>query len=184
MSKETAREQLIQDDMFLESDDDDQNENKYLLFTLGHDTYGIHIETITEIVEMPNITTVPDMPGFIKGVINLRGRVIPVMDLRLRLGMSERAYDDRTCIVIAHHENTSMGVIVDTVAEVNSIADEEIEPAPDFSSESEVRGNIVDRIGKVNDVVTLLVDVPRLLRPEASGGEVGVARELTAPVSL
>ena len=170
MSTAIAKGQLDQDELFVESDDENENANKYLLFNLSDEIYGVNIESITEIIEMLNITSLPDMPAFIKGVINLRGRVIPVMDLRLRLGMPEREYDDRTCVIIARHENTSMGVIVDTVAEVNSITDENIEPAPEFNSENE-KMNIVNGIGKVSDSVTLLIDVQCLMDREAAHTE-------------
>lgn len=148
----------IEEDSFLVGEDDENGQaDKYLLFTLGEELYGIAIASVTEIIEMQKITEVPDMPGFIKGVINLRGRVIPVMNLRLRFGMTEREYDDRTCIVVVEVEKSSMGLIVDTVAEVYDIPEREIEPAPSFK-DTEGKGQYISGIGKVEDRATILID--------------------------
>jgi purine-binding chemotaxis protein CheW len=136
--------------------------DKYLLFNLGREVYGVSIVNVTEIIEMQNVTEVPDMPAFVKGVINLRGRVIPVVDLRLRFGMSEREYDDRTCIVIASIRDTVMGFIVDTVAEVLDIPETDIEPPPSFRDESG-KGRYISGIGKVGSSVKILIDVNRIL---------------------
>ena len=168
MSTELAEEQIAEDGLFAEVDEEDEKANMFLLFHLADEIYGVNIKHVTEIIEMQSITEVPDMPGFIKGVINLRGRVIPVMDLRLRLDMSERDYDDRTCVIIAQSEKTSMGVIVDTVAEVQSINNEEIEAAPEFNGDGK-RENIVDGMGKMDDNVILLIDVHRLLTRRGIG---------------
>ncbi len=150
------------DEMFLEDEDDSGQANKYLLFNLEDEVYGIAISHVTEIIEMQKITEVPDMPDFIRGVINLRGRVIPVMDLRLRFEMSDREYDDRTCIVIANISNNQMGFIVDTVAEVHDILEKDIEPPPSFKDEGSVN-RYISGLGKVDDRVTILVDVRKLL---------------------
>jgi purine-binding chemotaxis protein CheW len=162
MMKTEVSEQIDHEDMFIEDDEDSGQADKYLLFNLGEEVYGINIAHVTEIIEMQKITDVPDMPDFIKGVINLRGRVIPVMDLRLRFRMAERDYDDRTCIIIANIDATSMGFIVDTVAEVHDIGESEIEPSPSFK-ETDERSNYISGLGKVGDRVTILIDVLRLL---------------------
>ena len=162
MANELLTEQAAQDEMFVEDDDESGQADKFLLFNLGDEVYGINIAHVTEIIEMQKITDVPDMPSFIKGVINLRGRVIPVMDLRLRFQMSEREYDDRTCIIIANMGTTSMGFIVDTVAEVHDIGEAEIEPSPSFK-DADARSNYISGLGKVGERVTILIDVLRLL---------------------
>ena len=89
MSTEALHEDPIQEDMYIDDDDESGQADKYLLFNLGDEVYGVNIAFVTEIIEMQKITEVPDMPSFIKGVINLRGRVIPVMDLRLRFRITE-----------------------------------------------------------------------------------------------
>lgn len=159
------RETTADEDIFLIGDDDDESTqaNKYLLFNLKDELYGVAIANVTEIIEMQKITEVPDMPGFVKGVINLRGRVIPVMDLRLRFGMEERPYDDRTCVIIGNISDASLGFIVDTVAEVHDILETNIEPPPNFKTDTG-RRHYIAGLGKVGDRVTILIDVQKILR--------------------
>ena len=153
------------DELWADDDEEsDTRKSKYLFFSLGDELYGINIMNITEIIEMERITEVPDMPGYVKGVINLRGKVIPVMDLRLRFSMPEREYDDRTCIIVAAIETASLGLIVDTVAEVHDIAAGDIEETPDFSGA--VKDHYVEGIGKVGDRVTVLIDARKILQGE------------------
>ncbi len=160
----TVREREAEEDIFLADDEDEDSQaDKFLLFELGEEIYGIAISHITEIIEMQKITEVPDMPTYVKGVINLRGRVIPVMDLRLRFGMEERAHDDRTCIVIVNIDRTSLGFIVDTVAEVQNIREKDIEPPPAFKTE-EGRTHFISGLGKIEERVTILIDVERVLQ--------------------
>ncbi len=162
--EELVKEREALDEMFLEDDEDESGQaNKYLLFNIGEELYGIGIANVTEIIEMQKITGVPDMPVFIKGVINLRGKVIPVMNLRLRFAMKERAYDDRTCIIIVNIDESSLGFIVDTVAEVHNILEKNIEPAPNFKTDSG-RDHYISGIGKVGEDVTILLDVQKILR--------------------
>lgn len=145
-----------------DDDEDSGHVDQYLLFKLGAELYGVPITHVTEIIEMQPITSVPDMPTFIKGVINLRGNVVPVMDLRLRFNMEEREYDDRNCIIIARIANTSMGFIIDTVAEVHDIPQTEIEAPPQFEDETG-RSHYIAGLGKVDDDVTILIDVKKIL---------------------
>lgn len=149
----------------VDDDDEDLNEDKYLLFHLNTEIYGINISDVIEIIEMERITDVPDMPEFVKGVINLRGKVIPIMDLRLRFSMEERDYDDRTCIIIVKTGESSFGLIVDTVTEVEDIPGEQITPPPKFKS-SEVEKNYISGLGKVGEKVMILLDVHAILQDE------------------
>ncbi|WP_233143038.1 chemotaxis protein CheW [Marispirochaeta aestuarii] len=165
MAEEKYR-QIDDDDMFLVDDEDEQyQENKYLLFNIGKEIYGINIMVVTDIIELQKITEVPDMPDYIKGVINLRGKVIPVMDLRLRFGMEPRAYDDRTCIIIVHVENTSIGFIVDTVSEVKDIRESDIDPPPSFKKHA-ARDRYISGLGKVDEEVRILLDVKKILEQD------------------
>ncbi len=159
-----VKERASEEDIFLVGDDEDDNSqaNKYLLFDIGEEVYGIGIASVTEIIEMQKITEVPDIPGYVKGVINLRGRVIPVLNLRLRFGMEERAYDDRTCIIIVNVEDFSLGFIVDTVAEVHDILEKDIEPAPSFKNESK-RNRYISGLGKIGEEIKILIDVKKIL---------------------
>jgi purine-binding chemotaxis protein CheW len=154
------------DDVFLIDDDEENTQaDKYLLFNIGDEVYGIAIAHVTEIIEMQKVTEVPDMPIFVKGVINLRGRVNPVIDLRLRFGMPERAHDDRTCIIIVNIDSTSLGIIVDTVAEVHDILETDIDPPPNFRNE-EGKNQYILGLGKIGERVTILIDARKILRRE------------------
>src|SRR3972149_6846013 len=102
----------------IEEDEDDIQENKFLTFLIGEEYYGVGIEYVIEIIRMIKITPMPEMFNFIKGVVNLRGKVIPVMDVRLRFGLKESEYDDRTCIIVVSIGELEIGLIVDTVSEV------------------------------------------------------------------
>lgn len=159
--------QQSEEDELMMVDDDDENtqENKYLLFNLGNEVYGINIGHVTGIEEMQKITDVPDMPDYIRGVINLRGNVIPVMDLRLRFGMEAREYDDRTCIIIVNIGGNSIGFIVDTVAEVHDIYAKDIEPAPNFKSAAG-KEQYISGLGKIGEEVKILLDVRKILHKE------------------
>ncbi|MBN2442926.1 MAG: purine-binding chemotaxis protein CheW [Spirochaetales bacterium] len=152
----------IIDEEMLDDDDLDTQANKFLLFNIGNEVYGIGIEYVTEIIELQRITEVPDMPAYVKGVINLRGKVIPVMDVRLRFGMKERVHDDRTCIINVNIDGTSVGFIVDTVAEVHDILEQDIEPPPQFK-EDNGHHRYISGLGKVGDSVKILLDVNKIL---------------------
>ncbi len=147
----------LDDDLF---DEGDTLEGKFLTFHLADEDYGIAIRYVTEIIGIQNITEVPDMPPFIKGVINLRGRVIPVMDVRARFELSLRDYDDRTCIIVVNIEDKTVGLVVDKVNEVVDIKENQIEPPPKSKSGAT---NYIHGIGKINDEVKILLDINRLL---------------------
>lgn len=152
------------DDLFIVDDDDENSqENKYLLFHIGNEMYGIGIMHVTDIIELQKITSVPDMPEYIKGVINLRGRVIPVMDLRLRFRMKSREYDDRTCIIIINVNDVAIGLIVDTVSEVRDIFEKDIDPPPEFKSE-DASERYISGLGKIEGEVKILLDVQKILK--------------------
>lgn len=140
-------------------------ENKYLTFELEQESYGIPILKVKEIIGMMNITHVPRLPKFVKGVINLRGKIIPVIDLRLKFGMEEKNYDDRTCIVVVELKTEdgvkTSGIIVDMVQEVIDIDNSNIEPPPQRSSD--VNNNFLMGIGKVKDKVIILLDAEKVL---------------------
>lgn len=150
------------DDFVDDQSDEGAQARKFLLFNLDEEIYGIDIESIVEIIEMQRITEVPDMPAYVKGVINLRGRVIPVVDLRMRFGMLERAHDARTCIIIVKLQQSSVGFVVDTVAEVQDIRDADIEPPPQFKTSSG-RDQYIAGLGKSGDRVRILIDARKLV---------------------
>ena len=152
---------------FLEADaagEEDTMENKFLTFHLGPEDYGIEIRYVTEIIGVQKITDVPDMPDYIKGVINLRGKVIPVMDVRARFKLPARAYDERTCIIVVQVNGTAVGLVVDEVSEVANIARDQIEPPPRTGRGKSSR--FFSGMGKMGDEVKILLDVERLLYDE------------------
>lgn len=146
----------------LAEDEENTQENKYLLFNLGQEEYGVNISHVQSIEEMTKIVEVPDMPAYVKGVINLRGSVIPVVDLRIKFNMSEREYDDRTCMVITRLEETDVGFIVDTVSEVKEITKANIDPPPKFKSEGS-NNDYISGIGKIGEEVKLLLDMKKII---------------------
>jgi len=152
-------------DEMLDDEDEDTQANKYLFFRIDIESYGIGIRHIIEIVELQRISMVPDMPAYVKGVINLRGKVIPVVDLRLRFGMPERPYDDRTCIVVSEIDGVTLGFIVDTVEEVLEIPENMVEPAPRFKTVSG-QDRYIAGMGKVAEQVKILLDVDKLFKDE------------------
>jgi len=141
---------------------------KYLTFTMGNEEYGISILKIKEIIGMMPITTVPQTPEFVKGVINLRGKVIPVIDLRLRFCMEAIPYTERTCIIVIEiegDENTVLtGIVVDSVSEVLNIKDKEIEDTPTFGIN--MNTEYILGVAKMEDSVKILLDINKVLNGE------------------
>lgn len=156
-------------EIFVDEDDNEILADKYLLATLGKETYGIDISYVTDIIEMQKITEVPDMPDYVRGVINLRGQVIPAIDLRLKFGMEFREYDDRNCIIIVSVEDHAIGFIVDTVSEVIEISDENIDPPPEYKRDAQKSKQFIAGLGKVGDSVKLLLDIEAIVKTD--GGE-------------
>lgn len=140
--------------------EEDTQKGKFLTFLLGNEFYGIEIGHVTEIIGLQPITEIPELPEYIRGIINLRGKIIPVMDVRLRFKKPFRDYNDRTCVIVVDIEDISVGLIVDSVSEVLSIPEEEIVIPPDLSK----GGNkYIKGIGKVGNGVKLILDCHKLL---------------------
>ncbi|MBL7205688.1 MAG: purine-binding chemotaxis protein CheW [Desulfobacteraceae bacterium] len=142
-----------------------EREGKCLTFTLAEEEYGIGILKIKEIIGMMSITSVPQTPAFVKGVINLRGKVIPVIDLRLRFGMGEIDYNERTCIIVVEVEGEAgvvlTGVVVDSVSEVLNIKAEDIEDTPTFGTK--LNTDYLLGMAKMEGSVKILLDIDRVL---------------------
>jgi purine-binding chemotaxis protein CheW len=151
---------LAQDLLELE---EDTQKGKFLTFVLGSESYGIEIKHVTEIIGIQAITEVPELPEYIRGIINLRGKIIPVMDVRLRFKKPFRDYNDRTCTIVVDIKEVSIGLIVDGVSEVVSIPDTEIVAPPDLNK----GGNrYIKGIGKIGSDVKLILDCEKLLSDE------------------
>jgi purine-binding chemotaxis protein CheW len=145
-----------------------QHEGKYLTFSMGPENYGIGIRKVKEIIGMIPITSVPQTPDFFKGVINLRGKVIPVMDLRIRFGMEQAEYTERTCIVVVEVpgkvSTQLVGVVVDAVSEVVNIKGEDIEETPSFGTNAD--SDYILGLAKISGDVKILLDIDRMLCTE------------------
>lgn len=148
----------VQEEEFLE---EDTQKGKYLTFILGSESYGIGIEYVTEIIGILPITEVPELPIFIRGIVNLRGRIVPVMDIRLRFKKKFIDYDERTCIIVVDINDCSVGLIVDSVSEVTNISENDIVDQPMLSSGTS--NQYIKSIGKVGTDVKLLLDCEKLL---------------------
>ena len=138
-----------------------QRAGKYLTFVLGGEEYGVEILRVREIIGVMDITSVPKTPDFVKGVINLRGKVIPVVDLRLKFAMEEAERTEETCIIVVDVDGLEMGTVVDKVSEVQDIPGEEIEDAPEFGSNVDTR--FILGMGKAGGRVTILLDIAKVL---------------------
>lgn len=141
--------------------EEDTQKSRYLTFSIGKETYGVEIKYVIEIIGIQTITEIPELPEYIKGIINLRGKIIPVMDVRLRFKKEPIEYNDRTCVIIVDINDTSIGLIVDKVAEVIIIPDQDIVEPPQMNKGSKNR--YIKNMGKVGDDVKLLLDCERLL---------------------
>lgn len=166
MTEDNKRAAVVDEDE-LDSDlydEEDTQKDKYLTFHLAGEDYGIEIAFVTEIIGIQKITEVPDMPQFIKGVINLRGKVIPVMDVRLKFNLDEKEYNERTCIVVVDISDTSIGLVVDEVSEVVDIPETQVEPPPQTGTGTSSR--YLKGMGKLDDEVKILLNVDKLLYDE------------------
>lgn len=146
--------------------EEDTQKGKYLTFAIANEIYGIEIKYVTEIIGIQKITEIPEVLDYVKGIINLRGKIIPVMDVRLRFKKDQLEYNDRTCIIVVEIKDISLGLIVDSVSEVISISDTDIVLPPDSSTGFNNR--YIKGIGKVGDEVKLLIDCDKLINDEDS----------------
>lgn len=142
---------------------EDEQKDKYLTFILGEESYGIEIRHVIEIIGMQTITHVPDVPMFIKGIINLRGSIIPVLDVRTRFNKEAIPYTDRTCIIVIQMESIQVGLIVDKVAEVIIIPHHQVVAPPSLTQQT---NRYIKGIGKIEQDVKLILDCYKLLTEE------------------
>ena len=153
---------------------------KYMTFQLAQEVYGLEILSVRELIGLMEITRMPRVPEFIRGVINLRGKVIPVIDLRLKFGMQATAATEQTVIIVVQCQVAgrplTMGVLVDLVLEVLSIEGSQIEPPPDLGAAT-VEGQFIRGVGKAGDRVVFLLDIARVL----TGAEAAALARAAAP---
>jgi len=145
-----------------------EREGKYLTFSLAEEEYGIGILKVKEIIGMMHITTVPQTPEYVKGIINLRGKVIPVVDLRLRFTIDSIDYTERTCIIVVEVQKESgtvmIGIVVDSVSEVLNIKGEDVEETPTFGAS--LNTDYVLGMAKTEGGVKILLDIDRVLNQD------------------
>jgi purine-binding chemotaxis protein CheW len=141
---------------------------QYLIFKAGGDKFAVGIASIREIIEYREVTSVPMMPAYLRGVLNLRGRVVPVIDLLVRFGRAGTVVSRRTCIVILEVEHSDeqlyLGILVDTVMAVLEIADADIEPPPSFGAR--LRSDFISGMGKIDDQFVVILDINQVLSVE------------------
>jgi purine-binding chemotaxis protein CheW len=162
----------VQATAVLENATQKQRQGKYLVFHLGREEFGVHVLKVREIMGIQEITGVPQTPDFVRGVINLRGKVIPVIDLRRKFRLEDTADTQRTCIVVLQVAMESgamlMGVVVDGVSEVLTIQEAEIEDTPEFGEE--MKTPYILGMAKVKGKVKILLDIDQVLNNQEAGG--------------
>lgn len=145
----------------------EKKKQKYVTFMSGKEHFGLKIEYVNEIIVMQEITAIPETEDYIKGLINLRGKIIPVIDVRIRFKQEPFEYTDRTCIIVINVQNTVVGLIVEKIAEVVEISDENLLPSPTIGRfDKSQQDRYVYAIGKVGNSVKLLLDPDKLLHDD------------------
>jgi purine-binding chemotaxis protein CheW len=147
-------------------------DNQVVVFELGAEQYGVNIETVESIIKMQTITSMPHAPSFVQGVTNLRGKVLPVIDLRLRFGMAPKAAAKGSRIIVIGVNATEIGMIVDGVSAVLTIPDQAVEPPPPITTT--VDSNFITGIAKLDDRMVILLDLDRILSLEEQADLTGV----------
>ncbi len=139
--------------------------NRYLLFRIDEAYYGLSLTSVREIIQVPKITDIPGTPEYVKGIINLRGGVVPVIDVRLKFAMQEREYDSQTCIVVLDVHDTSVGLIVDRVSEVVTVEQSQLVAPPDMG---DVVSNYLDSVSEIDDKIVLNIDCVKFLEQDVN----------------
>lgn len=146
--------------------EEDAQRGKFMTFQTGKEFFGISISYVNEIIAMQPITKIPEVEDYIKGLINLRGKIIPVIDVRVRFRMEPLEYTDRTCIIVINVKSTVIGLIVEKIAEVDTIQDDDIVPPPALGKKEKEQNKYVYGLARTGDTVKLLLDPERLIKEE------------------
>lgn len=144
-----------------QQEEEDTLSNKYLVFDLDGQKYAIAIAYVVDIINVQPVTRVPNCPIFVRGITNLRGKVIPIIDVRIRFGKAQHDYNERTCIIVVELGDITVGMIIDSVSEVLTLEDDDISPPPSFSSSVDTR--FIEGIGKAEDGIKLILDCKTVL---------------------
>lgn len=160
-------EELIEElERDYEEEAEDIRQGKYMTFQLEKDVFGIELKYVNEILQFQPITPIPEVEPFIKGLINLRGKIIPVIDVAERFGKKSFSYNDRTCVIVIEVKNVEVGLIIENIAEVVSIKEEDILPPPSINHVN-MQSKFIRGIGKVDENVKLLLDPVKLLSDDS-----------------
>ena len=146
--------------------EDDAQRGKFMTFRTGKEYFGINISYVNEIIMMQPITAIPEAEDYIKGLINLRGKIIPVIDVRTRFKMEPQEYTDRTCIIVINVKTTVIGLIVEQIAEVDTISEDDIVPPPSLGNKEHEHNKYVYGLARTGDSVKLLIDPEKLIKDE------------------
>lgn len=146
--------------------EEDAQRGQFMTFQVGKEFYGISISYVNEIIMMQPITSVPEVKDYIKGLINLRGKIIPVIDVRIRFKMDPMEYTDRTCIIVINVKSTVIGLIVEKIAEVDNIQDDDIVPPPSLGRKESEQNKYVYGLARTGDTVKLLIDPEKLIKDD------------------
>jgi len=160
-----------QDDQMGFASDGDQ----YLTFALGEEQYGVQILRVQEIKGYTGVTRIPNTPDYVKGVLNLRGTIVPIVDLRMKFGMEQQEYDKKTVIIVVEVKGRIMGIIVDAVSDVMNIAAKDIQPAPEFGGAVDV--GFINGIGSYGEKLVAFLDIDRVLSVAGTDGLDGTETE-------
>ena len=159
-------EELLKNEETGELLEEDSQKGKFMTFQTGKEFFGISISYVNEIIAMQPIAAIPEVDDYIKGLINLRGKIIPVIDVRVRFKMEPTEYTDRTCIIVIDVKSTMIGLIVERIAEVDTIADDRIVPPPSLGRKEHEHNKYVYGLARTGDVVKLLIDPEKLIRQD------------------
>ena len=159
-------EELLKNEETGELLEEDSQKGKFMTFQTGKEFFGIRISEVKEIIAMQPIAAIPEVDDYIKGLINLRGKIIPVIDVRVRFKMEPTEYTDRTCIIVIDVKSTMIGLIVERIAEVDTIADDSIVPPPSLGRKEHEHNKYVYGLARTGDVVKLLIDPEKLIRQD------------------
>lgn len=146
--------------------EEDGEKGKFMTFQTGNEIFGISISYVNEIIVIQPITAIPEVEHYVKGLINLRGKIIPVIDVRARFNLEPIEYTDRTCIIVISVKNMSIGLIVERIAEVENIMDEDIVPPPKIGNKDNLQNKFVYGVARTGDAVKLLLDPEKLIKDE------------------
>lgn len=166
MAEEKKEEVQNGDSQNEDAKNDDSQKGMFMTFQTGKEYFGISISYVNEIIGMQEITAIPEVDDYIMGLINLRGKIIPVIDVRVRFKMEPKEYTDRTCIIVIDVKSMLIGLIVEKIAEVNTIKDDDILPPPSFGQKGQEHNKYVYGLARTGESMKLLLDPEKLIKDD------------------